>query len=576
MTIQVLMRRLLLVTACLFVAAACTSAAGGGSTAGVGKPDAVTGDTGACTPDCGGKFCGDDGCGGACGACTNGAICVTGICAPGCTDKNTVCDGATLHECTKYHLMEDHACTAESCQADGFKDLADPPCGPNGAGQTTCLCLGCTSADTKCNGKVAQVCDENTQKLSSQTCTGVEVCKAGACIAATCTKSCANNACGMNDGCGGVCSCTGGLTCLSGSCTLPATVCGNGQCEAGETASNCQQDCMPPVTCGDGSCNGTETTVSCPGDCKCTVKDSFCDPDGQSLHYCDATQGTLTQLGCQKVCGDAGKGFTKCQLDPKDGAQKCFCKLCGNGTCEYGESYANCPADCACTAVDNTCATTTSAQICDTTTGKLAAGTCSDANCKTAQLGKSLGCTTGADGIGCYCQKPGCGDGFCEGNESKSSCPVDCVGCATNADCTATEVCSKSIAQCVPADGATYFVKFKSGTAPATAPGGGDWDTWDLSPPDPYVYVYLNGTLFCWTDPAADTFAPAWNATCTSAKAMNAGDVLTFTMFDDDVGTDDKIDTVAWQPGLMALLHTGSYNGAMNGAATLSFSLQAQ
>ena len=33
-----------------------------------------------CTPDCMGKFCGDDGCGGSCGACEDGGVCSDGVC----------------------------------------------------------------------------------------------------------------------------------------------------------------------------------------------------------------------------------------------------------------------------------------------------------------------------------------------------------------------------------------------------------------------------------------------------------------------------------------------------------------
>ena len=37
--------------------------------------------TDSCTPVCEGKVCGDDGCGGVCGDCTDGLTCVEGACA---------------------------------------------------------------------------------------------------------------------------------------------------------------------------------------------------------------------------------------------------------------------------------------------------------------------------------------------------------------------------------------------------------------------------------------------------------------------------------------------------------------
>lgn len=60
-----------------------------------------------CTPDCTGKECGDDGCGGTCGTCNTGESCIDGTCIPDCTDtcislgyecgNQTICD--TLTNC---------------------------------------------------------------------------------------------------------------------------------------------------------------------------------------------------------------------------------------------------------------------------------------------------------------------------------------------------------------------------------------------------------------------------------------------------------------------------------------------
>ena len=43
------------------------------------------------------------------------------------------------------------------------------------------------------------------------------------------------------------------------------TVCGNNNCEYGETAANCATDCSS--VCGDGTCSGTESALTCPSDC---------------------------------------------------------------------------------------------------------------------------------------------------------------------------------------------------------------------------------------------------------------------------------------------------------------------
>ena len=71
------------------------------------------------------------------------------------------------------------------------------------------------------------------------------------------------------------------------------TVCGNGQCELGETCRTCLADCgeCPPAVCGDGKCEGAESCESCPSDC--------------------------------------GK-----------------CPICGDGICQSNESFQTCPQDC--------------------------------------------------------------------------------------------------------------------------------------------------------------------------------------------------------------------------------------
>jgi hypothetical protein len=72
-----------------------------------------------------------------------------------------------------------------------------------------------------------------------------------------------------------------------------ATICGNGQCELGETCRTCLVDCgqCPPAVCGDGKCEDAETCESCPSDC--------------------------------------GK-----------------CPICGDGICQTNENFQICPQDC--------------------------------------------------------------------------------------------------------------------------------------------------------------------------------------------------------------------------------------
>jgi hypothetical protein len=93
---------------------------------------------------------------------------------------------------------------------------------------------------------------------------------------------CGNGECESGESCSscspdcGSCSCT--------NCNNPppppphsGPVCGNGECESGESCSSCSPDCgsctctncNPPTNpvCGDGICNGAETCSSCSPDC---------------------------------------------------------------------------------------------------------------------------------------------------------------------------------------------------------------------------------------------------------------------------------------------------------------------
>ena len=52
-----------------------------------------------CTPNCATRKCGDDGCGGTCGACLAASACVNGACQPGCREGAASCEGDTMRRC---------------------------------------------------------------------------------------------------------------------------------------------------------------------------------------------------------------------------------------------------------------------------------------------------------------------------------------------------------------------------------------------------------------------------------------------------------------------------------------------
>ena len=148
-----------------------------------------------CQTACDGKDCGDDGCGASCGDCLAGWLCNAGICEeepclPACTGKDCGSDGCDgiCGECS-----EDESCEDGICKV--------PPCVP--------LCTGLDCGDDGCGGSCGQ-CEDGAE------------CVDGLC---QCVPDCGDAVCG-DDGCGGSCGqCEGVLeSCLGGQCVTAASL----------------------------------------------------------------------------------------------------------------------------------------------------------------------------------------------------------------------------------------------------------------------------------------------------------------------------------------------------------------
>ena len=216
-------------------------------------------------------------------------------------------------------------------------------------------------------------------------------------------------------------------------------VCGDGQCEKGETAQSCAQDCgaVAPV-CGNGKCEEGETAQSCGKDC------------GQVKPVCGngACEAGETAQNCKQdcfpggpVCGDGvcatGESAATCPVDCQSPA------FCGNGKCEPGESEATCAKDCGTTPTDpiscakSKCPTEFDACLKDAPCAKLIAcfSSCKpdDESCY-EQCAKQIGGMPPAafQQLGVCAEKlcnnggSSCGDGTCDPDESSQSCPMDC------------------------------------------------------------------------------------------------------------------------------------------------------
>ncbi len=157
---------------------------------GFSTPDMLALDS-SCVPSCTNKTCGDDGCGGQCGACPPdyycdiNFICTHDLCQPQCDGGKQCGDngcGGSCGNCQPGWTCMDGMCS-DNCSPDCFgKD-----CGPDGCGGNCGLCGG-----------------------------GLD-CIAGKC---SCEPDCTGMQCGT-DGCGGSC----------GTCVAPESCNVLGQCE---------------------------------------------------------------------------------------------------------------------------------------------------------------------------------------------------------------------------------------------------------------------------------------------------------------------------------------------------------
>ena len=161
--------------------------------------DLVCADGACCAPSCDGKECGDDGCGGTCGACEGDFGCNDlGACMI-CEPNVSVCVGNSTSTCNN--------------QGDGYSgvpfdcaDLPDTPDCEDGACVCSPDCAGKTCGDDGCGGTCG-TCDEST-----------ETCLEGQCA---CAPQCEGLDCGP-DGCGTTCGeCKSGV-CNEGLCESPA------------------------------------------------------------------------------------------------------------------------------------------------------------------------------------------------------------------------------------------------------------------------------------------------------------------------------------------------------------------
>ncbi len=214
--------------------------------------------------------------------------------------------------------------------------------------------------------------------------------------------------------------------------------CGDGFCNTGETAATCPADCGGTTTsCGNGICEAGETKISCAADCATTTNNcgnGTCDA-GETASTCPADCGSTTN-NCGNGTCDAGETNATCPQDCPSGTtqQQCIQTNCPN-------ELNACGNDAKCVAL-NTCLGTCSGNTdtacinkCATTAGQ-AATTEFNALGKCAQTAGCFGSTSGT-----------CGDGTCDANETKASCPADCGSTTTSNICDANCAATSAVGQ---------------------------------------------------------------------------------------------------------------------------------
>ncbi len=372
--------------------------------------------------------------------CNAGEVCQEKITTPGQAARTTECKAAAVlpgPDATSDGKGGDDGGVSDATPGDTA--IGDATVLPDGTGEDTKIGPDGTITDTVTDTKTGDTagtiaallaCAQSscsTQWSACQTdptCLSVLGCFAGCTsdaitCASTCQKSgdgtslnllqCANTACASAPVCGdGKCTGSEATTCPQDCATGP--VCGNGICESGETNAMCPSDCPPTSLCGNGICDASETPTSCLQDCPTT---SCCLAKGYQCGDVAACNGTCGSCGFNQTC---------------NAAYKCVAAgpVCGNGTCEVGETSTTCLQDCptsvCCTANGYQCG---NVAICNGSCGVCGGGQTCDTSSYTCQTASAV-----------------CGNLVCETGETSATCPGDCpatgsAGCTsqTTAGC---------------------------------------------------------------------------------------------------------------------------------------------
>jgi len=234
-----------------------------------------------CVPDCAGKECGDDGCGGSCGACDPGTECTEGNCkGPELGKMGDPCE--TNLDCISYMCVESSV-------------------GP--------ICSKACGGDASC--PIAFKCEE----VMIGQATILACVPTGECI-----PDCIGKDCG-DDGCDGSCgNCPDGYSCSAGACKTAA----GASCES---ASECAGNLCVNFQSGTLCSTPCSTAEGCPEGWECSP---WISADAQ--HIC-APPSTMT---AHETC----KELAECVSGCPSGSPQCKTSCFFFGNDEAKETYA--------------------------------------------------------------------------------------------------------------------------------------------------------------------------------------------------------------------------------------------
>lgn len=397
--------------------------------------DAADGLDSECTPHCQNRACGDDGCGGQCGVCQEGFLCLLE-------------DGGTL------------------CHPDCGLLCAGMECG-SVPEAPECVCGICSSAnpcwDAVCSQGTCELVENSASCDDGNPCTSSDTCVAGICagtwlpadqlaqLSCVCTSDA--DCVALDDGD----DCNGNLKCLS-----------FGDVKVCAKAQGTERSCDDELNCTEDSCSQSQCShellpffclipeLGCAPYATASPSNEClrCYPDSSTQEWSSAPDGTACGVGnvcfggacCDRVghctgrqCGSDGCGGT---------CGTCFAGFsCVSGVCTPGICAPQCSGkQCGPDACGGSCGACPAGQVC------LVDGTCF---CVPQCAGKTCGnngcggnCGTCSDGYSCVSGvcTPGVCTPECSGKQcGPDGCGGSCGTCAIDQACNAQGTCT-----CVP------------------------------------------------------------------------------------------------------------------------------